>query len=400
MASGSPIAAGDRIEVIDAIRGFALFGVLWMNLYEHVGLILPEDALDHLPTAQIDKWVGFASMWLMSGKAQALFSLLFGFGFANIMSRLEANGAPASIFLRRIAILMVFGLIDVFMLWIGDILHAYALMGFVLFFTRNWSTRTLLFVGLPMAVLGTITLHVFTLLVWNGDRWWGVYIDEGVAIRGKLFLQADYPAYVAELVRSTITEWWTKPVILPFLVQILGRFLLGSWVFRKGWLGNVSAHRDLFLRIACIALPLGLLLEGAGAVSRVLELGPRWIAALLHQPSTLMLAAGYGSAIVLLHLAGRFNTLLSGLGAVGRMALTNYMMQSFFYLFAIYGFGVGLLAWLGATLSLGLAIAFFAFQIAFSKWWMARYRFGPLEWVWRSLTYGERQSMRLGAVRA
>lgn len=400
MASSNPIAAGDRIEVIDIIRGFALFGVLWMNLFEHVGFIMPDDALDHLPTAQIDKWVGVASLWLMSGKAQALFSLLFGFGFANIMSRLEANGAPASIFLRRIAVLLVFGLIDVFMLWLGDILHAYALMGFLLYFTRNWPTRTLLCVGLPVAVLGSVALQVFTMLVWNGERWWGVYFDEGAAIRGKLFLQADYPAYVAELVRSTITEWWTKPVVLPFLAQIFGRFLLGSWVFRKGWLGNVSAHHGLFVRVACIALPLGLLLEGTGAVTRALELGPRWIAGVLHQPATLILAAGYGAAIVLLHLAGRFNGLLSGLGAAGRMALTNYIMQSFFYLFAIYGFGLGLMAWLGATLSLGLAIAFFALQIIFSKWWMARYRFGPLEWLWRSLTYGQRQSMRIGAVPA
>jgi uncharacterized protein len=104
---------------------------------------------------------------------------------------------------------------------------------------------------------------------------------------------------------------------------------------------------------------------------------------------------GYGAGIVLLHLGGHFRALFACLQAVGRMALTNYLMQSVFYLFAIYGFGLGLMEWLGATLSLALAVGFFALQIGFSLWWLGRYRFGPLEWLWRCLTYGERQAIRL-----
>ncbi|MCL4672211.1 MAG: DUF418 domain-containing protein, partial [Sphingomonadaceae bacterium] len=103
---------------------------------------------------------------------------------------------------------------------------------------------------------------------------------------------------------------------------------------------------------------------------------PGWAGRSIEQVSALVLACGYGASIVVLHLAGRMRGLFSGFQAVGRMALTNYIAQSLFYLFAIYGFGLGLMPWLGATLSLALAIAFFAVQMGFSLWWLARYRFG------------------------
>lgn len=394
MNTVSPIATGDRIEAIDVIRGFALFGVLWMNLFEHRGLVVPYDSLDHLPTAKFDHWIGFVSQWLMQGKAQALFSLLFGFGFANIMSRLEARGAPKIIFLRRIAILLVFGLIDIFLLWIGDILAAYAVMGFFLYFTRNWSTRALLLVGLPVAVLGTPLLILATQLIWNGEMWWIALWDQGAEIRSRLFVQSDYPAYVAELWRGTWVEWWTTPAVLAYLAQIFGRFLLGSWLFRQGWLFDVGVNRQLFFRVAKFALPAGLVLAGVSTAISWFEMQPAWTGRTIEQFATLVLACGYGSAIALLQLAGRFGILFAGFRAVGRMALTNYIAQSLFYIFVIYGFGFGLLPWLGATLSLALAIAFFGVQMVFSKWWLTHFRFGPLEWLWRCLTYGERQPMR------
>jgi len=399
MQAPQPIAVGDRIAAIDIIRGFALFGVLWMNLYEHRGLMMPYDALDDLPTAPLDHWIGLLSEWLMQGKAQALFSLLFGFGFANIIDRLKARGAPPTIFLRRTAILLVFGLVDIFLLWIGDILAAYAVMGFVLYLTRNWTTRMLIFVGLPVAVLGTPMLELATHLLMDGQPWWLRLWDEGAAIRAELVRGNDYPAFVAELWRSAWVEWWLTPAVLPYLAQIIGRFLLGSWIFRQGWLGDVAGHTNLFTRTARVALPLGLLLAGFSTSVTWVGSLPVWTGAATEQLSSLVLACGYGAAIVMLHLKGRFTRLFIGLQAVGRMALTNYIMQSLFYVFGLYGFGLGLMPYLGATASLGLAIGFFAVQIGFSLWWLARYRFGPLEWLWRTLTYGQVQQLRKQAGR-
>lgn len=400
MESARPMASGERIEAIDVIRGFALFGVLWMNLFEHRGLTMPWDSLNDLPTAKWDFWIGFASQWLMQGKAQALFSLLFGFGFANIIARLEARGAPSRVFLRRIGVLLCFGLVNIFMLWIGDILTAYAVMGFFLYFTRNWPTRRLILIGLPVAVLGTPAIQLLTQLLWDGKMYWLTLWDEGAEIRASLFLGSDYPAYVRELWRSTWVEWWTTPAVIAYLAQIFGRFLLGSWIYRQGWLGNVTAHADFFAAVAKRALPGGLVLAGLSTAIIWFEFVPGWAGRSIEQVSALVLACGYGASIVVLHLAGRMRGLFSGFQAVGRMALTNYIAQSLFYLFAIYGFGLGLMPWLGATLSLALAIAFFAVQMGFSLWWLARYRFGPLEWLWRTLTYGERQPMRKAMVPA
>lgn len=395
-SGAAPVNLGERIAAIDIIRGFALFGVLWMNLHEHRGLAMPYGALDHLPTAWIDKYLGAATNWLMQGKAQCLFSLLFGFGFANIMSRLEARGLPAGrIFLRRIGVLMLFGLINAFLLFVGDILVGYALMGFVLYFTRRWSMRRLLLVGLPLTVLSGPVLALLTQILWDGQGYWNNLFDEGARIRGTLFLQSDPAAYVGELWRANWVEWYGTPPWWAYVGQILGRFMLGSWMFRKGWFTDLPAYRDLFRKTLLIALPTGLALSGLAVANAAFGLGPAGLGGALSPTGALLLASAYASAIVLLHMAGHCMVLFAGLAAVGRMALTNYIMQSLFYIFAVYGFGLGLMAMLGATLSLGLAVALFALQIAFSRWWLSRYRFGPLEWIWRCLTYGQRQPMRL-----
>ncbi|MBX3690441.1 DUF418 domain-containing protein [Dokdonella sp.] len=389
LCGAQPVSGAERIVVIDIIRGFALFGVLWMNLFENLGLNMPMDALDNLPTAQWDRHVGFVSYWLMQGKAQTLFSLLFGFGFANIIARLEARGlSQRRIFLRRMAVLMLFGLINVFCLYIGDILNAYAAMGFLLYFTRRWPTRRLLLVALPLSLLGGPLLTLIKETVWGGTGPWVAAFDEGAVIRQQLFVQADYPAYVAELWRSFWYEWVGTGPWLVYMGQIMGRFLLGSWLFRQGWFADVAAHRDLFVRVMRGALPPGLLLSAIISANLYYDIGPDWTEGVLRPVAMLLLACGYAAAIVLLHLAGRCTLLFRGLAAVGKMALTNYLMQSVFYLFVVYGFGLGLMPWLGATLSLALALVFFAIQIGFSLWWMARHRFGPLEWLWRGLTYG------------
>ena len=334
----------------------------------------------------------------MEHKAQALFSLLFGFGFANIMTRLEAKGAPSHIFLRRLGVLFIFGFVDMYLLWMGDILLPYATMGFLLYFTRHWRTRTLLLVGLPVAVLGRPVRVAIIEIFYNGKSALNAIFEKGAAIRGEIFMQSDYGAFVAELWRASWVEFWTQPVMLAFFAQVLGRFMLGSWIFRKGWFSDIAAHRDLFVRTARIALPVGLAITGYATFNEEFGFMPGWTGRTLEQLGTLVLACGYGAAIVLLNLAGRMQFLFAGFRAAGRMALTNYMMQSLFFVFAIYGFGLGLLPWLGATLSLVLAIAFYAVQMIASHWWLQRYNFGPLEWLWRGLTYGERPAMRRAAL--
>ena len=115
---------------------------------------------------------------------------------------------------------------------------------------------------------------------------------------------------------------------------------------------------------------------------------------LVRSTSQLVLALGYGAGLVVLCQSDAWKRRLSGFGAVGQMALTNYLAQSLVYMFGLYGFGLGLLPYAGGTFCMLVAFAFFALQIVFSRWWLARYRFGPAEWLWRSLTYGVRQPMQ------
>jgi uncharacterized protein len=402
-ASG-PVARQERISELDIIRGVALFGVLWINVLGHAEFAIPQEHLDALPTARIDGIVDILSRWIAQGKAQGLFSLLFGFGFAMLMDRLEGRGADATaIYLRRLTILLVIGIAHLFLLWNGDILHVYALMGFLLLLTRRWPGWLLLLVGLALA-----TFCIPALVVWEtigfpgGEAPWIAEQTAGQARRFALLQGSDYGAFVAENVRVVWYEVYGYPIVPLLLGFVLGRFMVGAWIYRQGWLQEPKARAAFFRRWATILIPAGLLLSGLrmllmtgvdfGVAGNLLVRFVGWAA-------MLPLALGYAALVAALCQKEAWRRRLSGFGATGQMALTNYVTQSFFFVFVLYGFGLGLLPWNGATFALGFTIAVFVCQVAFSRWWLARYRFGPLEWVWRSLTYGTRQPMRLASGR-
>lgn len=396
----APVAAGERLAELDIIRGVALLGVLWMNLFAHAELAMPEGHLATLPTYPADRIVGFLTLWLAAGKAQALFSLLFGFGFALLLDRIDARGGNGTrIYLRRLSILLVLGFAHLFLAWTGDILHAYAAMGFVLLLTRRWPAKLLLLVGLPLACLGMFAVMLFGSLAgsdWNAAQF--ALWTEGAERRFALFQGADYAAYVRELIVSIWTEVYSLPFGWAYLGWILGRFMIGSWIYRQGWFQDAAGHAAQFRRAAVVLLPLGLALALTGPLMNALEVEAEGalvaLGQLLRSTSQLVLALGYGAGLVVLCQSEAWKRRLAGFGAVGQMALTNYLAQSLVYMFGLYGFGLGLLPYAGDTFCMLVAFGFFALQVVFSRWWLARYRFGPAEWLWRSLTYGKRQPMR------
>lgn len=401
MEGAVPTRSDERIVAIDVVRGFALFGVLWMNLQGHDGWAITPAMFAAMPTQAIDEYLAPIAKWLMAGKAQTLFSILFGFGFANMMSRLESRGLPAGrIFLRRLTILLAVGMADMLLLWDGDILLPYATMGFLLYALRGLSARTLLYAGLFLSLAMWPLVFLAVDIFYGGVAPWAAAGDKGLEIRSQLYQQSDYPAYVAALWRAWWIELLPQIMMFGFFGQILGRFMLGAWLFRKGWLQQPHAHKDMFAKVAGIGLSLGLALSAMAIWNDGLLQMPTWLMMFVRSVGNLVLAAGYAAALVHLVISGRLGWLFAGLGAVGRTALSNYLTQSFFYLFVIYGFGLNLLPYLGATLSLALALGFFFLQMMVSRWWMDRYRFGPLEWLWRSATYGERQPMMLAAARS
>lgn len=396
---GGPVDVGDRISELDIIRGFALFGVLWMNLYEHADLVVPADKIIRLAPDAVETTVNFASSWLMLGKAQALFSMLFGFGFALFLSRAETAGADGPrLYLRRIGFLLALGVAHATLLWCGDILNSYALMGFALMLTRRWPGWLLLAVGLPCTLLLTsIVLALCDALYPGQPHSWDVLTEAGMARRYVVFQTADYPRYVVEVVRSW-GEVYGTPLGISYLGWIFGRFLIGSWLFRQGWLQHSARYAPQFRRWAAILLVAGL---SCALIDPLLDalhvrLDRPWIylARTLNRTSQLVLALGYAAGIVSLCQSRAWRRRLSGLGAAGQMALSNYLTQSFLYFFLLYGFGFGLLRYVGPSFCLVVALVFYPLQIAFSRWWLARYRFGPAEWIWRSFTYGTRPRLR------
>ena len=206
----------------------------------------------------------------------------------------------------------------------------------------------------------------------------------------------DYPAIVATFLQWTWLEWFAGGMMAAWLIYALGRFALGAAIGRTGILDDVPGHLSLLRRIFAIAVPSGLAI-GFLIQLVVLEVWtfdsdwPKSLAQSFRSPAALLLAAGYSAGIVIALHSRRGARLLGIFAPVGRMALTNYLMQGFLYAVVLFGVGpgLGLAGRIGAGAVVLMCIAFFALQTLLSHWWLARFRFGPMEWLWRALTYGE-----------
>ena len=397
----APTAGDERIGELDIIRGFALFGVLWVNMYGYPEYIVSGDRIVHLWGETLDHAVGLFTEWVAYGKAQALFSMLFGFGFAILSDRTEARGLDARIlYLRRILILLAVGVAHVLLLWAGDILHAYALMGLVLMMTRKWPSRLVLGLGLALSLGTAVAGDLWLTAITPEGRQPAVFAltHAGMERRWDVFLGHDYAAYVRELWSMIGPEFYGSPLGYVFLGTILGRLLIGAWIYRQGWMQDTARYAAGFRRALPWLLIGGLAIAAVDPVMAALRVaipqGAEHAPAFIKQLGQLVLALGYGCGLVVLCQSAWWKRRLSGLGAVGQMALTNYLMQSLVYMFVLNGFGLGWMRYAGATACLGLAVVVFALQILFSRWWLARFRFGPAEWLWRWATYGHRPPLR------
>ncbi len=400
-----PVAGNERIAELDVLRGIALFGVLTMNfVYFAGGGQLATDAqLEALPTAGADWWAYNFVRLFIGDKANTVFATLFGLGFYLQMKRGEGRPGFERRYVRRLFWLLMFGVFNTVFLWFGDILNLYAVAGFALLAMRRWSTRTLVIVG-SIAALYSHDLQewLFGLINFHPIPDW-LYSDSAVLERQSVAVGGDYGAIVSLFAQWTWVEWLAGGMMAAWLVYAIGRFALGAAIGRSGILDDIPRFVPMLRRIAWIALPAGLV---AGLAIRLvldeivvlpgdLETS-KAIAQSLRSPAALLLAAGYCAGIVVALQQGWGKRLFGVFAPVGRMALTNYLAQGLIYAFILFGVGpgLGLAGRIGSAAILAICIGFFAFQVVFSHWWLARYRFGPMEWLWRTLTYGQRPTMR------
>jgi uncharacterized protein len=384
--------AADRLAVVDALRGFALFGILLANIlyWSGWGMSTPEQRI---------AWVGAtADLWqyrfhhlFVDGKFYTLFSFLFGAGFALQLARLVQRGHDGlRIYRRRVLVLLGIGLVHSWLIWDGDILVVYALLGLLLPYFHRWSTRALLVTGaLLVFVVPFAGLFLFEALGWAPQH--AVY---GLGDRITLALGADPdPAKVVAWMQREdwrgIATWLaTGPTYSLGLrieswrfPKVLGIMLVGMAAGRGLADGTLLANRALLKRVLIYGLAIGV--PASLAYALIPKQGQADWPSLI---GTAPLAMAYAAAFVLAW--PRASDWLGVFVAPGQMALTNYLSQSVINGLVFYGIGLGLVGRLPAWGIYGYAVALFATQALFSRWWLSRHAQGPMEALWRRWTYG------------
>ena len=400
--------ASQRLIALDFVRGVAILGILLLNI---VGFAWPEIVYvsPRAPTAPVsaaDDWTWLTIFVLADGKFRGLFSLLFGASMMLFVERAEASGRDgAALQRRRLGWLALFGLAHFFLLWWGDILFLYAVCGFVALTMRAWSPRKLAATALAIYAAGVLVMGSLT--AFGAAPWLGLpqignetpatmvarYGEEARAEIANAALP--WPQHIAHMVRDS----WTEPLLTVSYswFETVPLMLIGMAFFKSGlFVGAWDAAR--LRRWAGWGIGGGLMLtlplawwlwreQFALALTLFVWLGP---AAIGRLASTV----GYAALAVLL--ARRFATGALGdrLVACGRMAFSNYIATSLVMTFIFHGWGLGLYATFGRLELMSFVVLGWALMLTWSKPWLAYFRFGPLDWLWRSLTYGQLASMR------
>ncbi len=382
-----PIPPAERIEVVDILRGFALFGILLVNMQGY-GWPIYLAGLQEWPRF-VDRLADWAIRFFAEGKFYPLFSFLFGFGLTIQMARAEAHGARfVPLYVRRLVVLLIIGAAHALLLWVGDILVTYALLGFFLMVFRNRSQKTLI-VWIVLSLLMSILLNEQSF----------AQVDAMDRLRAQRTIQVYAHGTFADMVHQRIRDLRFVYAIEPFFApHVFALFLLGLYAGRRGILQDIPSHLPFVRRLWPWALGIGLVGNVLFVIARE---HPDQSGSLLPEfvgPAALMvggpaLTAFYMSAIMLLVQKEAWGKRLAPLAAVGRMALSNYLLQSLVCTTIFYSYGLGLYGKVGPAPGVALTVAIYLVQIPLSVWWLRRFRFGPLEWLWRSLTYWRPQPM-------
>jgi len=375
-------ATGIRIEAMDMLRGFALFGILAVNIGAFsgntYGMVPKATGL----TGALDTVAQFVVDSFFTSKSFTLFSFLFGLGFAVQMTKGERSGKDIkSFYPRRLLILLCIGTIHHLLLWEAEILKLYAVLGFLLLAFRHAKTRTVLAWALGLWTAGAILVTTMDWLATMPDA--VAELDVYGQQVGKAFAQGNF--LDAFLFRLRMFGEDIGLIALMQAVPAFTMFLFGLYVGKKGWPQRIGELQALvpctwIAGIVFLACLFGaILLKGSIA------------AIAINQLAALSITFWYAGVFALLSMRTGARRALEPLASAGRCALSNYIGQSIICGILFYGYGFKLFGTLGPAACLGITLIVYAFQVSVSHAWMKRFRFGPLEWLWRSLTHGTRE---------
>ena len=391
----APVPPEERLHLLDVLRGFALFGILAANMrcFFAPAQVYFNPFLGWTDTANLT--AQFAIDVLISGKFVTIFSLLFGIGFAMQMDRARARAGSFPIFYcRRMLVLLLIGAAHAFLLWFGDILINYAICGGVLILFRKRSQKTvfwwatacywlpaLLYTGMYIASLAGAAMPPMpeptrqaldeTIRTYSRGNWTEIF-----AARFKEWVQ--------------LNQWFAFGFF-----RVLGVFLYGMWIWRTGILmdpvSRLGFSRHLFRAGLLVGFPGMLIAAGIQYYYRPNPMPPTlamFLYLLLTSFAIPFLSVCYCTAIIrLLEQPGWYERLMV-FAPVGRLALTNYLTQSLVCTFMAYSYGLALYGRYGPLALLAPTFAIYGLQTILSDLWVERFRYGPMEWIWRKLSYG------------
>ncbi|MFL5481955.1 MAG: DUF418 domain-containing protein [Gemmatimonadaceae bacterium] len=396
-----PVAPQERIRALDLLRGWAMFGVLWSNLNDNYAKHESVTALDHA--------LWWTQQWLLESRFYSLLILLFGIGFGIQLLRADTLATDLrNTYYRRSAALLAIGIVHGTLIWSGDILTIYALVAFALVMFRTASTRTILIAAALLWFIGPLIVR--DLMFLSGLR----FMVPGLSWTARTAIYGHGTWLQIERVRVGEYLDWLRNFGLTSYVSILASFLIGLWSIKSGYLRRVIDEPRVTRRLLALSLVAAAIgyasWNFAGRIwPPVLPTGPmqpfpyphfqfamlRAFVLKFFDWATEGTAIAYACILLLIWQRPRGERVLRPLAATGRMALTTYLTQSIVCTLLFYSYGLGWYGRVGVSGCFLLTLILFASQMVASTWWLARFRYGPVEWVWRTITYGRAPAMKI-----
>lgn len=380
-----------RIELIDSLRGFALLGIILVNVTFFTTSL-------QTISYGVDLWSGWYNELAMllrgiviNGKFVLIFSFLFGFGMVLLQESSQAKGRSFKrIYFRRLTALLLFGLLHGIFIWYGDILTHYALMGFLLMLFQRCKPRTMLIWSLILLLIVPVLVTGASLLSSTAGQALEPMSQADARQIGVYYQERDAAIYgegtVAQMTIQRVNDFIGSIFnMLLFYPQILGMFLMGAYFCKRRFLHKIQENRKGILRLVLIGGSVGLVLQ---LVISLTKKGlPFWGEAAALFVGAPLLALAYIGTFALLYQHKLWKKVLHWFSYPGKMAFTNYLLQSVLCGLIFYSYGLGWYGKIEPVLQMLIAVGIFALQAVFSRVWFNWLPIGPLEYVWRLFTY-------------
>lgn len=403
-----PVSNKDRILFLDVLRGLAIFFIFIANTPTFLGSMFYSDALkESFTTYPIDYWVDMFVLVFVGGKFYSIFALLFGIGLVVQQRSAERNGINFKpFFRRRLSGLLLIGLIHLFLLWLGDILALYAVIGFVLLWMIDFSDRKLLIWATVLLFMPLVHIAILGFTGFFYPAWFFETFDIYAQSFG--IPMSDWTGTGQEMADPltilAVSDFWLflkLNLIAPLIrigdllfdgrvFKVLAMFMIGVWagrhIFDKDLLNDVAFLKKIALWGFVIGVPANIM----RAVIQENDFGDATgtlLSFLMYAVGVAPLACAYAASIALWVRSNPSH--LAWVAPVGKTALTNYLLQTVVSIAIYYGIGFGLAGTFGSSVGTLIAMCIFAGQVVVSTLWLKQFQYGPVEWLWRRMTYGK-----------